>query len=333
MSNGNPERNPRLDALLAELAGPLEAAETRLVAEQAEAARATPRQPVILIVGAPRSGTTVMVQWLQATGAFAVPTNFMARFAGAPGLAARLQQALFNPDFAYGDQLADLTAARADFESDLGKTRGALAANEFFFFWRRHLGHGSIEPLGRERLAAVDWTRLRAELAALESGFGLPFALKGLMLQYDLPAVAELLPEALFVHVEREPFFNAQSLLRSRQRFHGDERQWYSSRPPGSERLDGLDPIEQVAGQVQLDISAVRAGLEGLPPERWLRVSYEEFCSDTAPLWRALAERFAAQGSPLPASHGAPGSFRVTNRVELDLERAAHLTAACQRFP
>ena len=333
MSNANPDRNPKLDELLAQLSGPLEAAESRLLAERAEAGSIAPRHPVVLVVGAPRSGTTVLVQWLQASGAFGVPTNFMARFAGAPGLAARLQQALFNPAFAYGDQLADLAAAPGGFESDLGKTRGALAPNEFFFFWRRHLGQAAIEPLGQERVAATDWPRLRAELGAVESGLELPVALKGLMVQYDLPAVAERFPEALFLHVEREPFFNAQSLLRSRRKFHGDEASWYSSRPPGSEQLDGVDPIEQVAGQVQLDIGAVRAGLESLPSERWLRVSYEEFCRDTTPLWDALVGRFEALGSALPASHSAPGSFEVTNRIELDRERAAQLTAACQRFP
>ncbi|HEX2282073.1 MAG TPA: hypothetical protein VHG52_09970, partial [Thermomicrobiales bacterium] len=39
--------------------------------------------PVILIVGAPRSGTTVLMQWLQQVGV-AVPTNIAARFSRNP---------------------------------------------------------------------------------------------------------------------------------------------------------------------------------------------------------------------------------------------------------
>lgn len=333
MSAARPERNARLDALLGQLAGPLEAAESRLLEELAAEDITAPERPLVLIVGAPRSGTTVLSQWLQTTGAFAVPTNAMARFSGAPGLSARLQQALFDPAFAYGDQLADLAQQADGFTSDLGKTRGALAPSEWFFFWRRHLGQAELEPIGTERLAAVDWARLRAELAAVESAFERPFACKGLMLQYDLPAVAERLPEALFLHVEREPFFNAQSLLRARRRFHGDEATWWSSRPPGVEVADGAGPIEQVAAQVQLDRRAVRAGLEALAPERWLRVGYEDFCRDTDALWTILRERFAALGEPLPATHGAPGSFRATNAVDLDPDRADRLRAACAAFP
>ena len=333
MSAANPARNPRLDGLLRGLNGPLEAAESQLLDELAAGGVTAPQRPLVLIVGAPRSGTTVLTQWLQATGAFAVPTNAMARFSGAPGLSARLQQALFDPEFAYGDQLADLARRPEDFVSELGKTRGALAPNEWFFFWRRHLGRADLAPLGRECLAGVDWTRLRAELAAVESAFDRPFAGKGLMLQYDLPAVANRLPEALFVHVERDSFFNAQSLLRARRRFHGDERTWWSSKPPGAEEWADADPLEQVAAQVQLDRRAVGAGLDDVPGERWLRVGYEDFCGDTGRLWTALRERFEALGHPLPADHGAPATFAVTNAVELDRERADRLRSACASFP
>lgn len=333
MNPANPDRNPRLDALLAELNGPLQAAESRLLAALSERERAVPRSPVVLVVGAPRSGTTVLVQWLQATGAFCVPTNVMARFAAAPGLAARLELALFDREHGYGEQLADLAAPQAAFASDLGKTRGALAPNEFFHFWRRHLGHEAIEPMGEERVRAVDWARVRAELAAVEAARELPFASKGLMLQYDLPAVAAHLPEALFVHVERDPFFNAQSLLRARRTFHGSESRWYSTRPPGAADFDDRDPLEQVAGQVGLDNAAIRAGCAGLPADRSIHVAYEDFCADTGALWGAVRERFAARGAELPVEHAAPRAFETTNRVTLEPERADRLRAACTRFP
>jgi len=326
MSRGAPRRNPRLDAVLAELAEPLAAGEDRLLEQLAEQGRATPEGPCVLVVGAPRSGTTLLVQWLGATGLFGVPSNVMARFSASPGLAARVQSVLFDAELRYGDQLDDL-AARPSFESDLGKTRGALAPNEFFFFWRRHLDRSDLAPLGDAVVDGVDWGRVRAELAAIESGLGRPVATKGLMLQYDLPRIAAHLPEALFVFVRREPFFNAQSLLAARERFHGDRAAWYSTRPPGSDALDERTPFEQVAGQVHLDRRAIEAGMAQLAPERAITIDYEDFCADTTGLWSALRERCDG----LPAASGAPGAFDATNRVRLDDVDAGALREACDR--
>ena len=39
-----------------------------------------PKLPTVFIVGNPRSGTTLLYQWLAATGLFAYPSNIMSRF-------------------------------------------------------------------------------------------------------------------------------------------------------------------------------------------------------------------------------------------------------------
>ena len=35
---------------------------------------------VVLVVGGPRSGSTVMMQWLASSGVFAYPSNLLSRF-------------------------------------------------------------------------------------------------------------------------------------------------------------------------------------------------------------------------------------------------------------
>lgn len=326
MNRGRPEQNPWLDMVLTELAEPLAAGEERLLDQLAELGGGVPEQPIVLIVGAPRSGTTLLLQWLLATGQFGVPTNFMARFSAAPGLAARMQSVLFDVRFRFGSQLDDL-AANFTFESALGKTSGALAPNEFFFFWRRHLGRDGLAPLGDDVISGVDWGRVRAELAAIESGLGRPIATKGLMLQYDIPSVASAFPEAIFVYVRRDPFFNAQALLAAREHFHGDRSVWYATRAPGCESLDALSPEEQTVGQVYLDRRAIEAGLAALPNERTVTLDYEDFCTDTTELWSALCERYDGLGE----SSSAPAAFSATNRVHVDAKAERSLRNACAR--
>src|SRR2546422_969456 len=53
-----------------------------------------PTQPIVFVVGVPRSGTTLLAQALAATGGFGYPDNFIARFWMAPFVGAKIEQAL-----------------------------------------------------------------------------------------------------------------------------------------------------------------------------------------------------------------------------------------------
>ena len=313
-------RNLGLENLLRELSD--------LLAPAEKLALARPRKrtwPVVLVIGPPRSGTTLAMQWLAASGAFGYPTNLLSRFYAAPAIGARVQELLTNPSYAFRDELAGL-AQEIDFRSDLGKTRGPLAPHEFWHFWRRFLPTVDIEPLG-DRVKEVKAAELNAELLAMADVFGKPLALKGLMLMYDLPAAAEFLPDAVFLHLERDPLFNAQSLLEARERFFGDRAKWYSARPPEAAELECGSPFEQVAGQVLFTQRHIAEGLRAVEPTRKLSVSYSRMCTEPASVWEDLRERLAARGCPLPRYDG-PRNFETADAPrlasgDLDALRAA----------
>lgn len=298
-------RNESLEGLLGELEELLRPAEELALRRGPERGR-----PVVLVVGAPRSGTTLMVQWLAASGALAYPTNLLSRFYHAPAIGARIQQLLTDPRFAHRDELEGI-AHPIGFESDLGKTRGPLAPNEFWYFWRRFLPSTDIEPLG-ERVRDADVVGLRSALNAMTDVFGRAMVMKGMMLQYDIAVMGEALPEVVFLHVERDACSNARSILNARRRFFGDEARWYSARPPGFEALLDLEPAEQAAGQVLLTNERIRSGLQQLPHERQLHVSYEAFCADPQGTWARVSERLGDQAGPLPARHPHSEPFRAT---------------------
>ena len=308
------QRNQALEGLLEELNAALEPAERSLLQPGAD-----PRLPLVLVIGPPRSGTTLALQWLAASGCFACPSNLLARFWAAPAIGARIQMLLTDPRYAFRDELFDL-AAPTDFTSDLGKTRGALAPNEFWYFWRRFLPSREIRPLSGEEIEGVDAAALRAELAAVEAVLGKPLAMKGLMLQYDLEAFASLLPKAFFLYLRRDLQYNAQSLLEARERFFGDRQRWYSAKPREYEELRGLDPVRQVAGQVHYTRGAIERGLHRLPEHRWLSIDYEDLCRDPGGVWAALRAGLARVGFELdPDDRGHPGPerFESTNRDRL----------------
>jgi len=317
-------RNEQLEGLLADLNRDLAGAVERL-----PAGLGRPQLPSVFVVGCPRSGTTLMYQWLAATGLFTYPTNFVSRFPAAPWIGERIQLLLTDPDYDFHGELAGTEDMTGDpFSSRLGKTTGLLSPHEFWYWWRRFLPERDTHALSPQDLAAVDTGGMLRELAAWEAVRHRPLAMKGLILNWNLPWLADLLPGAVFVHIRRDPFFTMQSLLAARRDFSGDIRRWYSFRPPQYPDLANREPAQQVAGQVLFTEQAVSEGLAGLPAHRVIQVAYEDFCRDPQEVHTRLLASLAAAGYPVTESYTGPDSFPVSGRIRVSAGEKTALEAA-----
>ncbi len=317
-------RNDRLENLLADLDRDLAGAATRLPRGLDK-----PRLPQVFVVGCPRSGTTLMYQWLAATGLFTYPTNFISRFPSAPWIGQRIQLLLTDPEYDFNGELtAGLETAGGPYSSRLGKTVGLTAPHEFWYWWRRFLPTRETHALTARDLAAVDTTGMLKELAAWEAVRHRPLLMKGLILNWNLDWLAALLPSAVFVHISRDPFFTMQSLLSARRDFFGDVRRWYSFKPPEYPDLKDTDPARQVAAQVLLTGQAVSAGLSALAPRRRLQVDYDDFCARPGVVYDELVSALAAAGHAVETSYAGPASFPVSRRVRVSATEKAALEEA-----
>lgn len=289
-----------------------------------------PGAPVAFIMGAPRSGTTLLFQWMAFSGSWGYPTNLISRFFGAPYLGARVQQVLIECD-ATGE-ISGLAEVREPFDSTLGKTRGALAPNEFWYFWRRFFPMGEISKLSADELEKVDRARLLQELASLEAALGKPVVMKAMMLNWNIPFLDSTFPHVLFVHVRRDPLFTMQSLLEARVRFFGTEDGWYSFKPPEFDRLARGDAVTQVAGQVHFTRTAVEEGLARVDPARKVMVDYERLCSDPRGVWQEIVTAYEKQGFyDLPREYQGPARFELVDSVRVSRERWNEITSAWER--
>ena len=129
-----------LEALLKELNGNLAGANEMYLEDSSECFSK------IFLVGPHRSGSTLLMQWLANTGLAAYPTNLLSRFFGAPLVGAKIQQLLTDPRFNFRNEILDFNSD-LNFSSDNGKTKGALAPNEFWYFWRRFLPFEKLDYL------------------------------------------------------------------------------------------------------------------------------------------------------------------------------------------
>lgn len=323
------QRNLALEALLAELSALLGPVEAQLVAHFER-----PTRPVILIVGAPRSGTTLLLQWLAQSGYLAYPTNLLSRFYAAPALGARIQLLLTDPRYDFRQELGDLQHT-FDLTSELGKTRGALAPNEFWYFWRRFFPLTAPRQLSPAEEVQADGPGFAAEIAALQAVFEQPFVAKGMLLQFNLPFLARFFDHLLFIHIQRHPLYVMQSLLAARETYFGDREAWYSVEPPEAVWLRAQpDPIQQVAGQVYYTRQHITAGLARLPAAQALVWDYEALCDRPAAHWEALTTRLAQHGYRPAADwlYRGPERLTSTNRPQLTPAEQAQARAAYAHF-
>ena len=273
----------------------------------------------IFVMGPLRSGSTLFTQWLANTGIVAYPTNILSRFFGAPLVGAKIQQLLTDPRYNFRNEIVDFNSD-INFSSDNGKTRGALAPNEFWYFWRRFLPFDGVDYLPAEELREKgNLGGLRDELNALANISEKPFAMKAMIMNQNIPELAEQFDKTLFIYIHREPIFNIQSALEARKRQYGDINTWYSFKIKEYPELKNLDPLESVAGQIVAINRSVEQGIANLPDSRKLVVKYEDFCHRPEYYYNETARRLVEQcGVDDVPDYSGEAVFSNTNRWRLE---------------
>lgn len=303
-------RNEMLEKLLAQLNDDLQPSEKQLISQYEQTSRF--EYPLILVMGPLRSGTTLFTQWLANTGLVAYPTNLLSRFYQAPIIGAKIQLLLTDPRFNFRDELGEFVQ-QSEFKSENGKTKGVLAPNEFWYFWRRFLAEPGRDVWSDDELRqTMNVATMKAELAGMMDVFQKPFLAKGMLFNYNIPFLDSVFDKVLFVQIKRDPVTNAASVLEARKRQLGSEAAWYSFEIPEYEELKDLDPVLQAAGQVHYINRAVSSGLEGVAAHRKFVVDYEEFCSLPEKVFQELVGKI---GMP-EARYSGPENFKQTRLAE-----------------
>jgi len=289
----------------------------------------------IFVMGPLRSGTTLFTQWLASSGLVAYPTNLLSRFFGAPLVGAKIQQLLTDPQYNFRNEILDFNS-EINFSSDNGKTKGALAPNEFWYFWRRFLPFGELDYMPPDELRQkANLPRFRDELNALANIFEKPFAMKAMIMNQNISELAEQFDKPLFIWIRRDPIFNIQSALEARKRQYGDIKTWYSFKIKEYPELKNLDPLESVAGQIAAINRSVEQGIAGLPDNRKLVVQYEDFCERPEHYFNEITHRLVEQSGLKEATvpdYQGEKSFSNTNAWRLEEYSREEAVSAYERF-
>jgi hypothetical protein len=282
-----------------------------------------PSYPTIFIVGAPRSGTTLLVQLLITCFELGYINNIAARFWMAPYIGAWL---------ASGFQAPNRPPA-VGFSSELGRTPEYEGPHEFGYFWRRWFQYGDTHELSEEQVAAIDTTHLRQELAAIEYVFDRPLLFKNApALSLQVGFLASVLPEAVFIHCRREHVYVAQSLLLSRLKYYGNKESWFSVKPKEYRWLKERPYVEQIAGQIFYTRRRIEQALVSLGSRRRLNVDYESLCKRPQEVLERVANLVAGTGYKLLQRECVVPDIASTNAKVVDEDEFQRLEEACCQF-
>lgn len=242
--------------------------ERRLVAGARDAGDA----PMVLIVGGPRAGTTLVFQVLSRQLDVATTTNVVDVFPRSPIVASRLLGAL-GPH-----------RGKGPLHAFYGNTAPFRGPNDAFEIWNRWLGSDRYRAAERLDSAVID--DMRSFFSAWTAAAGRPLLNKNNRNTGVMGLLAEALPAAYFVVVERDPLYVAQSLLVAREVVQGDRAAVWGF----GAQVDEPDPITSVADQVVAVERTIERETAKVDSDRLTRVSYEEFCADPGELVRAIGD-------------------------------------------
>ncbi len=223
------------------------------------AARSEHRFPPLFVVGAPRSGTTVVIQHI---------INSL-EFAYFPNLAKEHPSACIT----YGYLARRRHTFEPSYKSAYGVIDGPMAPSDGW-----DIMHRWFPRYDHDRSVRVERLHeLRTIVRAYEKMFDAPFANKNNANSYRIPHLRAVFPDAFFVHVHRDLGDTVRSVLKSRKANNVDPAEWWGVAPPRFFDKVFSSELERVTTQTWDVERFIANAIADLPASRRLEVVHEEF--------------------------------------------------------
>jgi len=271
--------------------------------------------PPVFIVGAPRTGSTILYQALTNVYNLAYIDNTACSWHR------NLRFGMWLSKKKYGE------APHHNFKADHGSTRafGGHAPSECGAFWYRWL------PAERHFVDYEDITRrmlqgIYAEIAGVSSYLGKSLVFKNLNAGQRLRLIKEVFPDARIIVVRRDPRFVIRSILRARKKVGVKEGQWWSIMPPNVEDLRSLPETEMCAAQVYFLEKQIEEDLALFPRQNVKIVHYRDFSP-------ALIHELGHWIGARPRVNSVVPGFQQDRPERLSAEQRRQLDALAESHP
>lgn len=309
------KKNQKLEYLLSELNSLLGS-----IAIKNKPLTKNTKYPILFIVGTPRSGTTILTQWLASLDIFAYPTNFMSRFHKLPYIGSLIQEMIFNKEYQYKNEL-NIEISSTNFSSDIGKTTGALEPHEFWYFWRNYFQFPEIPVPNNEFIKHANFNGFESQISLIQHFYHKPFFLKSLIINWYIESFSKNIENAIFIYIKRDQIENVKSILKVREQYTGSNENWFSFKPCEYEAIKDKDKYIQVAGQVYFTNRTIENQLSKLPESQKIEIDYEVLCNNPAIVYKTLREKLEKYNIQLPKEYTGTAKFNSSKNKSGEEEK------------
>lgn len=233
----------------------------------------------IHIIGAPRSGTTLLSQLILSTLEVGFINNFIAAFWNAPLYGIHLSKKLLGNNYI------------SNFFSDHGRTNNVQEPHEFSYFWKKHLKYSDFSQKTYDKDHQINWVEFREIINQMVNAFDNPIVFKSFLYGFHAAKAIEYMPKTIFLFIRRDVYQNAFSILKLRQKMYGSMNHWASIKPHQYSFLKDENIYRQVMGQVYFLNYEYEKQLSLIPDQNKLTIEYKDLCLNPDQILNSISDK------------------------------------------
>lgn len=245
-----------------------------------------PDPKIIFIIGAPRSGSTLLYQLMVNSFHLGYISNRHAPWYGALSYVEKA----FN--------WASVDRPDVCLKSTHGVTQDPYGPHECGEYWYQFFQR-SPQFINRADVTQETIRKLKNSLARIAAEFPQPLLFKNMNCALRLEVLMGAFPSAIFLVTQRDLLNNAHSLLEVRKKVYGNYESWWSMEPYNISSLRSLPAVNQVLGQIK----GIHEGIDKQrrdEPKRFIDICYEDLCEN--PITELKKIRSFAHDNLMPLS-------------------------------
>jgi LPS sulfotransferase NodH len=260
--------------------------------------------PLVVICFTPRSGSTLLAQYLASTGDFNYFSGFNARFWEAPVFSQLLESKL-----GLRNELKEIS--QNQFSSNYGYTPINSFPHEFGFFWNQFLTSDN-HYIDSNELSDAKKSKLKNVVNSCRRLSNKPFVIKNGITAYNAKLFKELFPDVKFIHLHRDPEAVVQSIYQARKNLYGDSKTWWSLVPKEQKQI--LNQAESSLEEIVLQVKHIENAFKPiLDKSNSIDLSYASFCEDPGHQIKRIYDLFNLKKDVFTKFDG----FDVRNKITL----------------
>lgn len=260
----------------------------------------------IFIIGAPRSGSTLLYQCMTSYFDLAYFNNFHHKNYLCPSFAELRKRSLKK-------------ASKINFSSHYGFTKGEFSPSESWDFWYRFF-RKSPHYVNLNEIDQKDLQRMKNALNSFMNLTQKNLLIKNLTCTARIEPIINTFPNSYWIISYRNILSNAYSIAKMRLELNNDLNKWESVQPRGYEKFIESSYEIQIIKQIELIYETIISDLHNVR-DRVSIIKYEDFCNNPNETLERLNVNLLSKGIEIPEkSKKLPNDFTPNSNFDKSVD-------------